>query len=386
MDLFTLKGKLAEILAAHKIANDEYMDSVASASADPKLRPDLKNKRDDLWDRAQEIRVEINRLEDEAKERLAIQVAEQAVASGQSDEDKLIKAKAAFFRAIARGQEPSREVMNALQAIPTGDTGGESFLPTQLATSLVSEPFSTNPLRDIIRLSNVVGLELPRIAYTLADDDFVADESTAKELVAAGDKVSFGRFKSKVFCDISDSVLNGSDVGLVSHVENALRSGLAAKEKKVSFSSALAADQEHMSFYEDDSGGSVIEEVPGATLFAAIKAAIADLHEDFRENAKVVMTYGDYVEMLTDISDGNAAFFTAPPEQIIGKPTIFCDLATTPVVGDYNYCGLNYEGTPTYESDKNIKTGDTTFALTAWFDQQRLLNSAFRLAVVETSA
>jgi len=383
VDLFTLKGKLAEVTEAHVKANTEYMEALSSAASDPETHAELKVKRDDLLNRATEMQAEVGRLEAEA----AIRLADQEAAAPKNDKDRYITAKAAFYRAVARGQEPSRDVLNTLQAIPAGGaSGGENFLPTQLANDLISEPFTTNPLRDIIRLSNVVGLELPRISYTLDDDDFVGDDSTAKELAASGDKVSFGRFKSKVFCDISDSILNGSDVGLVNHVENALRSGLAAKEKKVSFSTTAAADEEHMSFYEDDSSGNVIEEVTGESFYDAITAALDDLHEDFRENAKILMRRVDYTSIVKELANGNATLFTAPPEAVLGYPVVFCDLATTPVVGDFNYCGLNYEGTPTYESDKNIKTGDTTFALTAWFDQQRLLNSAFRLAVVEASA
>ncbi len=41
--------------------------------------------------------------------------------------------------------------------------------------------------------------------------------------------------------------------------------------------------------------------------------------------------------------------------------------------------GINYDGT-TYDTDKDVKKGEYLFVLTAWYDQQRTLDSAFRIA------
>lgn len=34
----------------------------------------------------------------------------------------------------------------------------------------------------------------------------------------------------------------------------------------------------------------------------------------------------------------------------------------------------------TYDTDKDVKKGEYLFVLTAWYDQQRTLDSAFRIA------
>ncbi|MDT2306594.1 hypothetical protein P7H21_25225 [Paenibacillus larvae] len=52
---------------------------------------------------------------------------------------------------------------------------------------------------------------------------------------ADGDTVTFGRNKFKVLGGRFETVINGSDANLVSYVETALQSGVAAKEKKVAF-------------------------------------------------------------------------------------------------------------------------------------------------------
>ena len=193
-----------------------------------------------------------------------------------------------------------------------------------------------------------------------------------------GDKVSFGRHKFKVKARISDTVLHGSDLDLVNFIENALRSGLAAKEKKVSFADTPKTGEEHMSYY-----GLGLKKVEGEDLYEAITSAIADLHEDFRENARVVMRYSDYVTMLKTLANNSMTLYQVQPEQIIGKPVTFSDAAVTPIIGDFNYSHLNYDIQTIYDTDKNVESGEYLFVLTAWIDQHHLLKSAFRLAEVK---
>ena len=40
-------------------------------------------------------------------------------------------------------------------------------MPTSLSNEIVSEPFAKNKLREKARLTNIKGLELPRVAYTI---------------------------------------------------------------------------------------------------------------------------------------------------------------------------------------------------------------------------
>ncbi|HDZ8768635.1 TPA: phage major capsid protein [Staphylococcus aureus] len=298
-----------------------------------------------------------------------------------SEKEKMIKAKAEFYRHALLPTEfkkPSQEAQRLLHALPTGnDSGGDKFLPKTLSKDIVSEPFAKNQLREKVRLTNISGLEIPRVSYTLDDDDFITDVDTAKELKLKGDTVKFGTNKFKVFAAISDTVVHGSDVELVNWVENALQSGLAAKERKDALAVKPKSGLEHMSFYN----GSV-KEVEGADMYEAIINALADLHEDYRDNATIYMRYADYVKIIKVLSNGTTNFFDTPAEKVFGKQVVFTDAAVKPIVGDFNYFGINYDNT-TYDTDKDVKKGEYLFVLTAWYDQQRTLDSAFRIAKVK---
>ncbi len=335
----------------------------------------LKDQKDDMQARFDVIKAQHDQLE--AEQKAKFEQRKDITAGIEDPKQKNVAVKAEFIRAAVQGRAVSEDV-KALIALPGGNsTGGDKLLPTNMQKELVHEPFAKNQLRDVAQVSAIKGLELPKIAYELVDDDFVLDEQTAKEMELTGDTVTFGRFKSKVRVKISDTVIHGTDVELVEYVENALKSGLAAKEKKDALANTPKAGLGHMSFYN----GTDIKRVSGATMLKAIKAAIADLHEDFRENAKVVMRYADYLDMIEDLSNGTTNFFDVPPEKVIGKPTEFMDAATKPIVGDFNYFRINYDAM-TYDTAKDVDTGDYKFVLTAWYDQKRSLNSAFRIADV----
>ena len=98
------------------------------------------------------------------------------------------------------------------------------------------------------------------------------------------------------------------------------------------------------------------------------------------------MRYADYVTMLKTLSNNSMDLYRVQPEQIIGKPVIFCDSAAIPIVGDFGYCRLNYDGDLVYDADKDVDGGNYIWVLTGWFDQHRLLNSAFRLAILKEAA
>src|SRR5699024_2011362 len=291
--------------------------------------------------------------------------------AGLSEKDKVVAAKAEFIRAAIQKREMSQEAKQLI-AIPTGnETGGDKLLPKTMTKEIVHEPFTKNQLREVANVTNIKGLEKPRISYTIDDDDFIGDDQTAKEIKTKGDTVSYGRNKFKVKVNISDSVIHGSDLELVSFVDNALRSGLAAKERKDALEETPEESIKHMSFYN---GG--ITEVEGEDLYNAVVNALADLHEDFRDNAEIVMSYKDYMKIVKALSNGNTSFFDAPPEKVFGKPVVFTDAAVKPIVGDFNYFGINYDDI-VYDSDKDVDKGNYLFVLTAWYDQQRDLDSAF---------
>lgn len=316
-----------------------------------------------------------DKIEAETKAKLAQQ---RAGLDGIDDpKQKTIAAKASLVRSTMRGKPIDNDVRAAL-----GDdaaSGGGKFLPKTVSQDVILAPLAKNPLRGHSVVTQIPNLELPRLAFTLDDDDFIADMATAKELKAKGDTVAFTRNKFKVFAGVSETVINGSDADLVGHVENSLKSGVAAKEKKVSFTTTPKTGEENMSFYSAENG---IIKVTGADTYKAIKNAIADLHEDYRDNAKIVMTYKDYSDIIEGLANGNATLYTAQPEQVLGKPVIFADGATKPIVGDFSYSQFNYDIGETFERDKDIKTGIEQFVVTAYFDHRIKLASAFRIADV----
>ena len=389
--LYDLKLNMSTIGEALQAKADEIHAKATDPSADMKEIEALEEEKKNLEKRFAIVKAEVERLEKEAAAKLN---GPKGLAAITDDKQRLVAAKAAFYRAALLKQPIPDEAASLLGAqagtmiaIPAGGTnttGGENLLPINMTNEIIHEPWVKNPLRPIQRITNVNGLIVPKVAFTLDTTDFVGDADTAKELSATGSKITFGRFMTKVFCKIADTVVYGTDTNLVETVENALRSGLAAKEKLVTFVADASAESgcNHMTFYEKDGETFVLTEVEGADLYEAITNAIADLHEDYRENATVVMKYADYVSILKALSNSSRDLFSAPPERVIGKPVVFCDSATTPVVGDFRYLQLNYENPVVYDTDKDVTAGDFIFVLTAWFDQYRLLNSAFRLTKV----
>jgi len=376
--LYELKQNLATIGQQLKKVESELAEAAIDPSKSTEDIQNLQNKRDELKMRFDVIKEHHDQLEAEQKAKL-----EQISPSFEnlSQDKKMIKAKAAFIRAVITGQQIADEVKQLIAIPSDNETGGDKFLPTNMQKELVHEPFARNQLRNVMAVSAIKGLELPKIAYSIDDDDFITDEQTAKEIRLTGDTVTFGRFKFKVKVKISDTVIHGSDIELVTYVENALRSGLAAKEKKDALAVSPKTGLEHMSFYQNGA----IKRVQAENLYKAIKAAIADLHEDYRDNAKIVMRYADYLDIIEMLSNGTTNFFDAPPEKVLGKPVEFVDAAVYPIIGDFQYARINYDGM-TYDTDKNVDSGEYLFVLTAWYDQKRLLNSAFRIAEVVPEA
>ncbi|SPT99225.1 putative prophage LambdaBa02, major capsid protein [Lysinibacillus capsici] len=373
--LYELKQNMATIgQQVAKIDTDLTAKAIDPQATREEIKA-LQEQKADMQARFDVIKAQHDQMEDEQKAKFA----QNPLAQIDDPKQKRTEAFATLVRSTVRNRPVEQEVYAALGDNTSPATGGEKFLPKTVAQEIITEPLVKNPMRDLVTVTSVPNLEIPKLSYTIDDDDFIADTETAKELKLEGSTVTFGRFKSKVFAGVSETVLAGTHTNLVSHVENSLRSGLAAKEKKVQFAATPKAGEEHMSFYSTQNA---IKEVEGANLYKAIKAAIADLHEDYRENAKIVMTFADYSEIIETLANGNATLYAAQPEQILGKPVVFVDAATKPIVGDFSYAHLNYDLNVLYETDKDVKTGVNAFVLTAWFDHRIKLKSAFRIAKI----
>ena len=378
MNRFTLQQTIDGVRASLKDATNKLAEMYADSSASMDARTEQQKLVKDLEEREAGLKAQLDKMDAEAKAKMEAQNVKNANV-GSSKEEKILNAKAEIVRATMKNRAVSQEVLNALG---DGSTlgNGDKILPSTMTNELLYEPLATNPLRSISTFTNITNLEVPKITFSLDDDDFITDGETAKELAASTDTIVFTRNKFKVFCDITETVLNGTNTNLMAVVNAGLQSGLAKKEKKVAFAPAESATE--MSFYHQTGSKYDIKEVEGASLFEAIVNALADLEDDYAANAKVVMKKADYYSIITSLANNSTALYAAQPEQVIGAPVIFCDLATIPVVGDFKYSHFNYDLNMLYDTDKNVKTGLNSFVLTAWIDHKIKMKSAFRLAKV----
>ena len=369
-----LEGCRALLKEAVNKVDEAYADVTSTLEQRAALEATVK----DLKNRVEKYENDLKELDDEAAKNFEL---ENSIRNARNSGNEKIEAKAELIRATMKKEKVSQRVLNSLGE-GSGNGNGENLLPTTLMTELVTEPFAVNPLRGVSTMTNITNLEIPKLAFTLDDDDFLTSNSqTAKEMKLSASKIKFERKDFRVYADITDAVLRGSNVNLVGYVENALRSGMAKKEKKLAF--AVGTTNPETSFYNKTGSNYDITAITKESKYLAIKAALADLEDDYADKAKIVMRRSDYFDIIEALANGNATLYQAQPESVLGAPVIFCDLATIPVVGDFSYSHFNYDLDATYESDKNIRTGITSFVLTGYLDHKIKMKSAFRLALVQ---
>ena len=369
-----LEGCRALLKEAVNKVDAAYADVTSTLEQRAALEATVK----DLKNRVEKYENDLKELDDEAAKNFEL---ENSIRNARNSGDEKIEAKAELIRAAMKKEKVSQRVLNSLGE-GSGNGNGENLLPTTLMTELVTAPFAVNPLRGVSTMTNITNLEIPKLAFTLDDDNFLTSNSeTAKEMKLSASKIKFERKDFRVYADITDAVLRGSNVNLVGYVENALRSGMAKKEKKLAF--AVGTSNPETSFYNKTGSNYDITAITKESKYLAIKAALADLEDDYADKAKIVMRRSDYFDIIEALANGNASLYQAQPESVLGAPVIFCDLATIPVVGDFSYSHFNYDLDATYESDKNIRTGITSFVLTGYLDHKIKMKSAFRLALVQ---
>ena len=388
MDLYTMKTNALNIGQSLKAANDK----LAEIAVDPASTPDeikaQQTKVDNLQERFNTTNDLVKKLEAEQKANLTkVKVHESSKKLSDDPKERMVQMEAAWIRKTVRPDNAAfQEKWNDIKQEMKDDSAsnGGKLLPVNVSNQLVSEPFATNPLRQMETVSTITNLILPRIAFDIADDSFINDGDIAKEMDLKGDQITFERHMLKVRAGISDTVLLGTDTGLVDYVNNALASALQLKERNMALGTSNPTGMEHMSFY--DTTTVKIKKVSGKDLFHAIRKALADLDDAFQDNAQVLMTRNDYYEMLDGLANNSATLYQAQPESILGAPVVFTSAATTPVVGDLSFAQLNYEiSSSLYEQYKDYQKGMNYFQLTAWFDHQIKLASAFRLATVDST-
>lgn len=374
--LYQMKDNLSQVGQELQQVNDEIAMKAGNPSFPDKDLNALSQKADGLENRYNLLKAQVDKREklEKNKNKGFINI---------DPKEKKTHAYAQLIRSVMRNEAPSKEILQVLgDDNGTGDngTGGQAFLPVTVSNQIIAEPLDDNPLRQDETVSGITNLILPRVRFQIDDDDFVNDQEVAKELKAKGDTVTFGRFKTKIKAALSEAILLGTDSALVAYTNEALQAGLAAKEKRVAFAKTPKAGEEHMSFYAKEVG---IKSIDGSSTFDAITNAAADVKDRFQNGMKIYMTRPAYMSMIKELVNNSGDLFGKKPEEILGYPVRFNELATEPVVGNFTYAQLNYEIAQTlYEQWKDYDKGINYFQLTAWFDHQILLASAFRLANV----
>lgn len=368
--LYEKKQNLGTLGAQLKKVNEEIAMKAGDPTVADKDLMQLQEQSESLENRYNMLKEQVEREEKEQRAKFT-----KTKTPTMTAEEKLIHAKAEFYR----GQKLSSDYKQVL-GDDDSTTNGSKLLPVTIANDIIAEPTDSNPLREDELVTAVTNLERPRIDVTIDDDSFVSDQAVAEEIKLKGDTVKFGRNKTKLKVAISEAILNGTDTNLVEHVNAQLQAGLARKEKKVAFAETPKSGEEEMSFYSDENK---IKKVSGSSLFDAITQAAGDIADEFQSDIKVYMTRPDYMKMIKELSNGAVSLFGKAPEEVLGYPVRFTELAKKPVVGNFKYAQLNYEiSSALYEQWKDYDKGVNNFQLTAWFDHKILLASAFRIADV----
>ena len=315
---FKIQQQLEGTRASLKEAVNKVDAAYADVTSTLEQRAALEEIVKDLKNRVEKYENDLKELDEEAAENFK---RENSIHNLRKSGDEKIEAKAELIRATMKKEKVNQRVLNLLGE-GSGNGNGENILPSTLLTELVSEPFATNPLRQLSTMTNITNLELPKIAFTLEDDNFLTSNSeTAKEMKLSASKIKFERKDFRVFADITDAILRGTNTNLVSYVENALRSGMAKKEKKIAFEEGTSnADT---SFYNKTSSNYDIKAISKPTLYAAIKGALADLEDDYADRAQIVMRRSDYYDIIETLANGNATLYQAQPESVLGAPVTF---------------------------------------------------------------
>lgn len=379
LTLYTLKEQMGVLEAQMAQEKENLANMLYDAASDMEENRKAKQHLADLKERYEGLKEQANEMEAAQKARLE---REKGLGATMTKEE----ARGRFFQAVLNGsnvRELPQMAYEQLGAIPANnaDQGmGSNLLPTNLSNELMLDPVVENPLQPYMTVTNITGLEIPKLGFSVEDDAFLSkDGETAKEMKMTGDKISFGRHKMMLRAAVSESVLRSTPLNVEAAVTGGLHSAQAAKVLKVMFAQTPGTGEEHMSLYSTQNG---VKSVTGAAMLDAILAAYGDLEDIYAPNARVVMRRADYIAMIRELANGAESLYGKKPEEIIGVPVVFCEKAVTPVVGDFRYLHMNFDMAPLYDTDKDVSVGNRLFVLTHWYDIRVKLAAAFRLAKV----
>ena len=174
VSLFELKEKLFAFDTEIASVN-EYL---AEKAADPNTPMDAIKEKQAKLAELNERRAILQKQHDDMETAQRNAVAMQKCSGiGVTEQDVQTKNKATYLRAIATGdKEAAKKAYSGLGAIPAGsaDLGnGSNLLPTNMSNEIITEPFEENSLRKVEETSQIAGLEEPRLAFDIDDEDLL---------------------------------------------------------------------------------------------------------------------------------------------------------------------------------------------------------------------
>lgn len=180
--MFELQEQIADLDRTIATERRNGIDMASDAGAQMEDIRACQQRVSDLVERRAILQNECDRVAAESRARAARE-------GGQGGAEMTFEqATGMYLRHLATGgkSEITSMAYEQLGAIPAGseDQGnGSALLPKKLSERLLLQPQKVNPLRSRMGVTNVTGLSLPKLAFTIDDDSYAAkDGETAKEL------------------------------------------------------------------------------------------------------------------------------------------------------------------------------------------------------------
>lgn len=330
---------------------------------------------------------------DEQRRAVAIQHAK-TIMEGKTMDKITNEVRGAYLRSRIQGSEMPATVRDALTFTKGANPGGP-LLPVEISNQLITDIYGEDRFLQYLTHTQIKGLRLPKIAGTApADAARLPDGSTAAGAYTLTDGViSFGRFPGREKILVPGAIMRGTDTDLAGYVTKRLNYGHRAMMRARLFAhgssgaAPAAGDFTHMSVYGTGSGNMGLVAKTGATLLAAIQAAIADLPEGVRDDAKVVMPYADWMTLIGTLANGAVALFGAQAKSLLGFEVVICDSvvpANGYLVGDLSSLHVNYDDPLRLETDRDIDLDMDLTVIGYDYDIQCEDPTRLRLAKVST--
>ena len=291
-----------------------------------------------------------------------------------------------YFKSAMTRQPLSQELRNEL-TITTGANPGNGLLPVEVSRSLIGDIYGEDKFLSAIMHTQIKGLRLPKVTTTPATDGVRSPDGTtlAGETTLADETINFGRFPGREKIVVPTAILGGTETDLDAFISARLQYDHRRNLRSRIFNASATGEMAHMSVYSKGAGNPALPVSGGSDTLDAVQQAIAALPEGVRENAKVVMTYAQWMEMIKTLANGATALFGAPTKEMLGFEVITCDYvaAAGMLVGDLSAIHVNYDDPLRLKTDEDIDLDMTKIVIA--YDYDIHVEDANRLRLAKVS-